>query len=91
MFICSLPALLTGTWLLFFPETPKYLAETGHNVQMLDVLMRMYSENSGEPPKEYITKLRNCENNNLNAFGAPNNAHQRERRCEREILPTDDN
>ncbi|XP_071872143.1 synaptic vesicle glycoprotein 2C isoform X2 [Bombus fervidus] len=66
VFICSLPALLTGTWLLFFPETPKYLAETGHNVQMLDVLMRMYSENSGEPPKEYITKLRNCENNNLN-------------------------
>lgn len=66
VFICSLPALLTGTWLLFFPETPKYLAETGNNVQMLDVLMRMYSENSGEPPKEYITKLRNCENNNLN-------------------------
>ncbi|XP_053984496.1 synaptic vesicle glycoprotein 2C-like isoform X2 [Hylaeus volcanicus] len=66
VFICSLPALLTGTWLLFFPETPKYLAETGQNVQMLDVLMRMYSENSGEPPKEYITKLRNCGNNNLN-------------------------
>ncbi|KAK9299470.1 hypothetical protein QLX08_007493 [Tetragonisca angustula] len=66
VFICSLPALLTGAWLLFFPETPKYLAESGNNVQMLDVLMRMYSENSGEPPKEYITKLRNCENNNLN-------------------------
>ncbi|KAF3423389.1 hypothetical protein E2986_13528 [Frieseomelitta varia] len=54
VFICSLPALLTGAWLLFFPETPKYLAESGNNVQMLDVLMRMYSENSGEPPKEYI-------------------------------------
>ncbi|CAL7938925.1 unnamed protein product [Xylocopa violacea] len=66
VFICSLPALLTGSWLLFFPETPKYLAETGHNVQMLDVLMRMYSENNGEPPKEYITKLRNSGNNNLN-------------------------
>ena len=66
VFICSLPALLTGAWLLFFPETPKYLAETGQNVQMLDVLMRMYSENSGEPPKEYIAKLRNCGNNNLN-------------------------
>ncbi|XP_076231018.1 synaptic vesicle glycoprotein 2B isoform X2 [Calliopsis andreniformis] len=66
VFICSLPALLTGFWLLFFPETPKYLAETGQNVQMLDVLMRMYSENSGEPPKEYVTKLRNCGNNNLN-------------------------
>ncbi|XP_015435135.1 PREDICTED: synaptic vesicle glycoprotein 2B-like [Dufourea novaeangliae] len=66
VFICSLPALFTGAWLLFFPETPKYLAETGQNVQMLDVLMRMYSENSGEPAKEYITKLRNCGNNNLN-------------------------
>lgn len=64
--ICSLPALITGSWLLFFPETPKYLAETGQNVKMLDVLMRMYSENTGEPPKEYITKLRNCGNNNLN-------------------------
>ena len=66
VFICSLPALFTGAWLLFFPETPKYLAETGHNVQMLHVLMRMYSENSGQPPKEYKTKLRNCGNNNLN-------------------------
>ncbi|XP_076624393.1 synaptic vesicle glycoprotein 2C isoform X2 [Colletes latitarsis] len=66
VFICSLPALLTGTWLIFFPETPKYLAETGQNVQMLDVLMRMYSENSGKLPKEYTTKLRNCGNNNLN-------------------------
>ncbi|XP_031832082.1 synaptic vesicle glycoprotein 2B isoform X2 [Nomia melanderi] len=66
VFICSLPAIFTGTWLLFFPETPKYLAETGQNVQMLDVLMRMYSENSGQPPKEYITKLRNSGNNNLN-------------------------
>ncbi|XP_076644453.1 synaptic vesicle glycoprotein 2B isoform X1 [Halictus rubicundus] len=66
VFICSLPALFTGAWLLFFPETPKYLAETGQNVQMLDVLMRMYSENSGQPPKEYITKLRNSGNNNLN-------------------------
>ncbi|XP_043786233.1 synaptic vesicle glycoprotein 2C-like isoform X4 [Apis laboriosa] len=65
VFICSLPALSTGIWLLFFPETPKYLAETGYNVQMLDVLMRMYSENTGKPPKEYITKLRNSENNNL--------------------------
>ncbi|XP_026674807.1 synaptic vesicle glycoprotein 2C-like isoform X2 [Ceratina calcarata] len=66
VFICSLPALLTGSWLLFFPETPKYLAETGNNVQMLDVLMTMYSENNAQPPKEYITKLRNCGNNNLN-------------------------
>ena len=57
VFICSLPALLTGAWLLFFPETPKYLAESGNNVQMLDVLMRMYSENSGEPPKEYIVSV----------------------------------
>nr|XP_033332848.1 synaptic vesicle glycoprotein 2A-like isoform X1 [Megalopta genalis] len=66
VFICSLPAVFTGTWLLFFPETPKYLAETGQNVQMLDVLMRMYSENSGQPSKEYTTKLRNSGNNNLN-------------------------
>lgn len=57
VFICSLPALLTGAWLLFFLETPKYLAETGQNVQMLDVLMRMYSENSGQPPKEYIVSV----------------------------------
>ncbi|XP_003703576.1 synaptic vesicle glycoprotein 2B isoform X1 [Megachile rotundata] len=66
VFICSLPALFTGTWLLFFPETPKYLAETGYNVQMLQVLMRMYAENTGQPAKEYKTKLRNSGNNNLN-------------------------
>lgn len=60
--ICSLPALAIGIWLIFFPETPKYLAETGQNAKMFEILAKMYSENTGNPAKEYFVHLKTCDN-----------------------------
>ncbi|XP_066591984.1 synaptic vesicle glycoprotein 2C-like [Prorops nasuta] len=55
--ICSLPTMLIAIWFSRFPETPKYLAETNKNVQLYEVLSRMYAENRRKPPEEYATKL----------------------------------
>ncbi|KAG7211808.1 hypothetical protein KM043_011039 [Ampulex compressa] len=63
--ICSFPALLIGAWLLSFPETPKYLADTGRKQEMLRVLMKMYAVNTGNPAIEYIDKAKNSENKEL--------------------------
>ncbi|KAK2581326.1 hypothetical protein KPH14_008099 [Odynerus spinipes] len=63
--MCSLPALIVGTWLTFFPETPKYLADTGQNAKMLNVLARMYSENTGNPSEEYFANLKKSGNQML--------------------------
>lgn len=66
--ICAMLPLIIGAWLIWFPETPKYLAETGQNDRMIKVLMRMYAENTGNPPKEYITRLKNSGNSSLVGF-----------------------
>ncbi|XP_033213776.1 uncharacterized protein LOC117170842 [Belonocnema kinseyi] len=52
--ICSLPPFLIGFCFIFFPETPKYLAEMGSSEQLLQVLTNMYEQNVGRPGKEYI-------------------------------------
>ncbi|XP_033215736.1 synaptic vesicle glycoprotein 2B-like isoform X2 [Belonocnema kinseyi] len=57
--ICSLPAFLIGSCFIFFPETPKYLAEKGSSEQLLQVLTNMYEQNVGKSGKEYIEKLLN--------------------------------
>ena len=54
IFVCCLPAELIALLLFFFPETPKYLAETGQNVKLLKVLGRMYEENSGHSSNKYF-------------------------------------
>ncbi|XP_015178792.1 PREDICTED: synaptic vesicle glycoprotein 2B-like isoform X2 [Polistes dominula] len=60
--ICSLPSFFIGVCLIFLPETPKYLAEIGQTVSMLNVLSKMYSENTGKPSEEYLTNLKNSNN-----------------------------
>ena len=52
--LCSLPAVFIGFWLTFFPETPKYLAETGRNIELLDVLIKVYTENTSKSPESYF-------------------------------------
>lgn len=69
--ICSLPSFTIGIWLSFFPETPKYLAKTGQNVKMLNVLAKMYSENTGNPLEKYLVSslLSNILENLIKRFG----------------------
>lgn len=52
--VCCLPAELIAFTLFFFPETPKFLAETGQNVKLLKVLGRMYEENTGLTSEKYF-------------------------------------
>ncbi|XP_043479333.1 synaptic vesicle glycoprotein 2B-like isoform X1 [Leptopilina heterotoma] len=59
--VCCLPAELIAIALFFFPETPKYLAETGQNVKLLKVLGRMYEENTGLSSQKYFDMLMNSE------------------------------
>lgn len=54
--ICSGLAILLGFWLLFLPETPKYLAEMGSREELLWVLKDMYKQNTGKSGKEYIVR-----------------------------------
>ncbi|XP_033214863.1 synaptic vesicle glycoprotein 2B-like isoform X2 [Belonocnema kinseyi] len=63
--ICSLPAEILGIWLIFCPETPKYLGETGQTEKLMKVLTDMYTENIGGTPEEYIIKLANSGNADL--------------------------
>ena len=52
--ICALPSLLVGIWLLFFPETPKHLAESKQNEKLARVLELMYYQNTGGHFNEYL-------------------------------------
>lgn len=51
--VCSIPSILIGLWLFFFPESPKFLLECGEPDEALDVLRDMYSSNTGEPAEEF--------------------------------------
>lgn len=53
MLICSAPAILIGIWMIFLPETPKYLAESGQYAELLKVLESMHSANNGLPNEAY--------------------------------------
>ncbi|XP_008544413.1 synaptic vesicle glycoprotein 2B [Microplitis demolitor] len=55
--ICAIPSLITAIWLLFLPETPKYLSEFGNDEELFFVLSRMYRENTGKSSEEYLTEL----------------------------------
>nr|CAD7427865.1 unnamed protein product [Timema monikensis] len=46
--VCSLPSLLVGTWLLTFPESPKFLMESGRHDEAMGVFKRMYQGNHNE-------------------------------------------
>ncbi|XP_065169374.1 synaptic vesicle glycoprotein 2C-like isoform X2 [Atheta coriaria] len=51
--VCSIPSILIGMWLLFFPESPKFLLECGEADEALEVLRNMYSINTGKSPDTF--------------------------------------
>lgn len=51
--ICAIPSLMLGSWLFFFPESPKFLIECGETDEALEILRDMYQENSGRDRSEY--------------------------------------
>ncbi|XP_033215032.1 synaptic vesicle glycoprotein 2B-like [Belonocnema kinseyi] len=66
--LCSIPAVLIAFWLIFLPETPKFLAESGQNFQFLTVLGDIYVKNSNQPVETYFEKLANGENKDVSDF-----------------------
>ncbi|XP_033214280.1 synaptic vesicle glycoprotein 2B-like isoform X2 [Belonocnema kinseyi] len=59
--VCAIPAEILGIWLIFCPETPKYLAESGQTGKLLKVLTDMYVENIRGTPEEFYRTLENSE------------------------------
>ena len=54
--VCALPAEILGVWLIFCPETPKYLAESGQTGKLMKVLTDMYIENIKGTPEEFYVR-----------------------------------
>uniref|UniRef100_A0A0C9QYT8 Sv2b_8 protein n=1 Tax=Fopius arisanus TaxID=64838 RepID=A0A0C9QYT8_9HYME len=57
--ICALPSVFIGFWILSFPESPKYLAETGDTRALAKTLCIMHQENTGLPFDDYLETLSN--------------------------------
>lgn len=57
--VCAIPSLLVGFWMLTFPETPKYLAESKQEKKLARALEIMYAENTGRTFDEYLVSLEN--------------------------------
>ncbi|XP_015127766.1 synaptic vesicle glycoprotein 2A [Diachasma alloeum] len=55
--VCALPSVFIGFWLLSFPESPKYLAESGNNYKLTETLRMMHVENTGKPFEDYLETL----------------------------------
>ncbi|XP_058457138.1 synaptic vesicle glycoprotein 2B-like [Malaya genurostris] len=54
--VCCLPSLLSGTCVVFLPESPKFLMSKGRNQQALTVFQTLYSLNTGNNRNEYPIK-----------------------------------
>nr|CAD7456657.1 unnamed protein product [Timema tahoe] len=52
--VTALPGLITVLYMArVLPESPKYLLVTGRSQEALEILRRIYADNSGEPPESY--------------------------------------
>ncbi|CAD6215525.1 GSCOCG00000334001-RA-CDS [Cotesia congregata] len=58
--VCSIPTWIIGVCLYFLPETPKYLSEFGMGEELFRVLSKIYFENTGKSPDEYLIELNKC-------------------------------
>ncbi|CAD7077853.1 unnamed protein product [Hermetia illucens] len=51
--ICALPSIFLALWLFMFPESPKFLIETGEIDEALEILKDMYAKNTGNDRSSY--------------------------------------
>lgn len=54
--VAAILAPLIALWIVFLPETPKYLAETGQRKKLLEILSQMYRENTGKTHEDFLVK-----------------------------------
>lgn len=53
MLLYALPSVIFATCIYFLPESPKYLLTQGKNEEVLEILRKIYSINTGRNPNEY--------------------------------------
>lgn len=53
LLICALPSFLVGVFLIFLPESPKFLLMRCRNDEALKVFRHIYSANTGKQPESY--------------------------------------
>lgn len=58
LLICALPSFLVGVFLIFFPESPKFLLMRCQNDEALRVFRHIYSSNTGKQPESYPVSLK---------------------------------
>lgn len=76
MIVCGIPGFLCGLFLLFLPESPKFLLSIGKDKEAIKVLKRMYRWNVGDdrefelngiiPEKDTTVRKEENANNNSN-------------------------
>lgn len=54
----SLNLLIGGSFLMLFPESPKFLLARGEKKQALHILKNMYAKNFNKLPEEYPVSKR---------------------------------
>ncbi|EEB16248.1 synaptic vesicle protein, putative [Pediculus humanus corporis] len=74
LLICAAPSLLVGIFLIFFPESPKFLLMRCKNEEALSAFRHIYSSNTGKCPESYpvldlLLTESDCQKN-LNKKGA---------------------
>jgi len=58
-FVCTLPNLLSVLFLLFLPDSPRFLLSKGKTTEALRVLQRLYAANSGKEPTQFPVSANN--------------------------------
>lgn len=48
---------MLAVWLVFFPESPKFLIECGEADEALDILKNIYQQNTGNNAEEYPVRF----------------------------------
>lgn len=56
LFLCALPSLVSGTAIIFMPESPKFLMSMGANDKAMEVFRKVYTLNTGNPIDSYPIK-----------------------------------
>lgn len=51
--IVSIPSFITGFWLYYLPESPKFLLSRGDSKQALLILQYIFSVNTGQPTENF--------------------------------------
>ncbi|KAG5872869.1 hypothetical protein JTB14_006599 [Gonioctena quinquepunctata] len=71
LFICALPAIISGMAYYFMPESPKFLMTLGRNDEALEVFRKVYEMNTGFSketyPIKHLVKETYLNNNEVNA------------------------